>query len=135
MAAVDLQTLTRGRRGCLWTLALRQTLSVHPFATRKKITQVTCFKTIHFSCHREASRAERTMKQPKEEWEGATLRNSQTKCNNLFPLWGASVSEEAYAVYVEQAFIGVQNVLNREDKQGRPTTQRGRSFSPRTMQR
>ena len=70
---------------------------------------VTHFNVIHFACHREASRAERTMKQPKEEWEGATLRNSQTKCNNLFPFWGASVSEEAYAVYVEQWWSHLQH--------------------------
>ena len=73
-----------------------------PSATEFCYTTVTHFGVIHFACHREASRAERTMKQPKEEWEGATLRNSQTKCNNLFPFWGATVSEEAYAVYVEQ---------------------------------
>ena len=63
---------------------------------------VTHFNVIHFACHREASRAERTMKQPKEEWEGATLRNSQTKCNNLLPMHTPSVSEEAYAICVEQ---------------------------------
>ena len=65
-------------------------------------TTVTHFGVIHFACHREASRAERTMKQPKEEWEGATLRNSQTKCNNLLPIHTPSVSEEAYAICVEQ---------------------------------
>ena len=72
-------------------------------------TTVTHFGVIHFACHREASRAERTMKQPKEEWEGATLRNSQTKCNNLFPFWGATVSEEAYAVSVEQWWSHLQH--------------------------
>lgn len=42
-------------------------------------SSVTHFNIIHYSCHREATRAERTLKQPKEEWEGATLRNSQAR--------------------------------------------------------
>ena len=71
-------------------------------------SSVTHFNIIHYSCHREAARAERTLKQPKEEWEGATLRNSQTKCNNLFPIWGSSVSSEAYALCVEQWWTTVQ---------------------------
>ena len=65
-------------------------------------TSVTHFNLIHFSCHRDATRAERSLKQPKEEWEGATLRNSQTKCNNLLPVHSASVSDEAYMHCVEQ---------------------------------
>ena len=65
-------------------------------------TSVSHFNIIHFSCHRDATRAERSLKQPKEEWEGATLRNSQTKCNNLLPLQGATVTDEAYAICVEQ---------------------------------
>ena len=65
-------------------------------------TSVTHFNLIHFSCHRDATRAERSLKQPKEEWEGATLRNSQTKCNNLLPIHSASVSDEAYMHCVEQ---------------------------------
>jgi len=71
---------------------------------------VTHFNIIHYSCHREATRAERTLKQPKEEWEGATLRNSQTKCNNLFPLWGSTVSAEAYALCVEQWWANLQSI-------------------------
>uniref|UniRef100_A0A7S3AUZ1 E3 ubiquitin ligase UBR4 C-terminal domain-containing protein n=1 Tax=Haptolina ericina TaxID=156174 RepID=A0A7S3AUZ1_9EUKA len=73
-------------------------------------SSVTHFNIIHYSCHREAARAERTLKQPKEEWEGATLRNSQTKCNNLFPIWGSSVSSEAYALCVEQWWTTVQSI-------------------------
>lgn len=47
---------------------------------------VTHFNLIHFSCHRAAMRADARAKKPKKEWEGATLRNSQTKCNNIFPI-------------------------------------------------
>ena len=73
-------------------------------------TSVSHFNLIHFSCHRDATRAERTLKQPKEEWEGATLRNSQTKCNNLMPIYGASVSEEAYAMCVEQWWANMAHI-------------------------
>ena len=65
-------------------------------------TTVSHFNLIHFGCHREASIAERNLKQPKEEWEGATLRNSSTRCNAMLPLMGATVSDEAYAAAVEQ---------------------------------
>ena len=34
---------------------------------------------------------------PKEEWEGATLRNSQTKCNSLYPMEAPASSDEAYS--------------------------------------
>ena len=73
-------------------------------------TTVSHFNLIHFACHRDATRAERTLKQPKEEWEGACLRNSQTKCNNLLPIHGASVSEEAYAICVEQWWANLGHV-------------------------
>ena len=65
-------------------------------------TTVSHFNLIHFGCHREASIAERNLKQPKEEWEGATLRNSSTRCNAMLPLMGSTVSDEAYAAAVEQ---------------------------------
>eukprot|EP00741_Cyanophora_paradoxa_P010490 tig00000158_g10143.t1 len=55
------------------------------------------FNTIHFACHRDATRAERSLKVPREEWDGATLRNNQTRCNNLYPLAGPLVPADAYA--------------------------------------
>lgn len=45
---------------------------------------VSQFNAIHISCHREATRSDRSAR--REEWEGATLRNSQTMCNNIFPI-------------------------------------------------
>ncbi len=36
----------------------------------------------------------------RREWEGATLRNSGTRANNLLPLRGGSVPEAAYAAAV-----------------------------------
>ena len=38
------------------------------------------------SCHEHASKAERKKKNPKDEWEGATVRNQHNPCNNLFPV-------------------------------------------------
>ena len=71
-------------------------------ASEMGYSSVSHFNLIHFACHRDATRAERTLKQPKEEWEGATLRNSQTKCNNLLPIQSSTIGEEAYAICVEQ---------------------------------
>jgi len=71
---------------------------------------VTHLNFIHFSCHRDATKAERTMKVPKEEWEGATLRNSQTKCNNLFPVQGPKVSDDAYSQSVEKYWGNAQRI-------------------------
>lgn len=36
------------------------------------------------------------LRAPKREWEGATLRNGETLCNNLLPLKGAQVSDTAH---------------------------------------
>ena len=47
-------------------------------------TTVTHMNAIHPSCHKEAARVDRSSR--RDEWEGASLRNSQTKCNNLLPL-------------------------------------------------
>eukprot|EP00177_Eucheuma_denticulatum_P000016 GFKZ01000034.1.p1 GENE.GFKZ01000034.1~~GFKZ01000034.1.p1 ORF type:complete len:5357 (-),score=648.29 GFKZ01000034.1:273-16343(-) len=47
-------------------------------------TTVTHLNAIHMSCHKEASRADRSSR--RDEWDGAFLRNSHTKCNNMFPI-------------------------------------------------
>ena len=36
---------------------------------------VTNLSLVHCACHAAASRADRAMKQPRSEWDGATLRN------------------------------------------------------------
>ena len=36
------------------------------------------------------------LRAPKREWEGATLRNGETLCNNLLPLKAAQVSDTAH---------------------------------------
>eukprot|EP01112_Ceratiomyxa_fruticulosa_P005979 TRINITY_DN16776_c0_g1_i1.p1 TRINITY_DN16776_c0_g1~~TRINITY_DN16776_c0_g1_i1.p1 ORF type:complete len:449 (-),score=102.01 TRINITY_DN16776_c0_g1_i1:59-1405(-) len=75
---------------------------------------VTHMNMIHFSCHREAAKNDRQGKHPKEEWEGATLRNQQTKCNNLFPIQGGLVSDEHYTQAMEK-FWGFLNNIGRCD--------------------
>jgi E3 ubiquitin-protein ligase UBR4 len=49
-------------------------------------TNVSHFNAIHLGCHREAARTDRSTRQPRDEWDGAALRNSQTKCNNVYPI-------------------------------------------------
>ena len=61
------------------------------------MTTVTHFNVIHFTCHNDAVKADKKLKPPKTEWEGATIRNSHTLCNNLFPIWGYSIDLATYA--------------------------------------
>ena len=57
------------------------------------MSMVTHFNPIHLSCHRNAIRAENSMRKPKSEWEGASIRNSHTRCNNWFPIKSKGVSK------------------------------------------
>ncbi|KAL3677862.1 hypothetical protein R1sor_020818 [Riccia sorocarpa] len=75
---------------------------------------VSHFNVIHFQCHQEAKRADASLKNPKKEWEGATLRNSETLCNNLFPLRGPAVPLAHYARCVDQYWDNL-NALGRAD--------------------
>jgi E3 ubiquitin-protein ligase UBR4 len=77
-------------------------------------TTVSHFNVIHFQCHQEAKRADASLKNPKKEWEGATLRNSETLCNNLFPLRGPAVPLAQYARCVDQSWDNL-NALGRAD--------------------
>jgi len=70
----------------------------------KVVTTVTAFNLIHFSCHSEAVRADRALKQPKSEWDGASLRNSRVSCNGMLPLRGPKSMDEAYRLAVEKHF-------------------------------
>lgn len=57
-------------------------------------TNVSHFNPIHIGCHREAARSDRSTRQPRDEWEGAALRNSQTKCNNIYPVMPTALVSE-----------------------------------------
>jgi hypothetical protein len=50
------------------------------------LTTVTHFNLTHFKCHTDAAKADKRLKPPKSEWEGATIRNGHTLCNNIFPI-------------------------------------------------
>lgn len=71
-------------------------------------TTVTHANFIHFTCHQNAFRADASLRQPKKEWEGAIIRNDHTKCNNLLPLRGGSLSSDAYHNVVERYFAVLQ---------------------------
>ncbi|KAI4389290.1 hypothetical protein MLD38_001530 [Melastoma candidum] len=77
-------------------------------------TTVSSFNVIHFQCHQEAKRADAALKNPKKEWEGATLRNNESLCNSLFPLRGPSVPPMQYMRYVDQYWDNL-NSLGRAD--------------------
>ena len=74
---------------------------------------VTHFNCIHLACHEQAARAERNMKKPKPEWEGATIRNQHTKCNNWFPIKGPAITEDVYALAVERLCGGYEGLENK----------------------
>jgi len=44
----------------------------------------------------QAVKADRKLKPPKTEWQGATIRNSHTLCNNLLPVWAPAQTEMDY---------------------------------------
>ncbi|XXG55217.1 hypothetical protein AAC387_Pa03g2931 [Persea americana] len=77
-------------------------------------TTVSHFNIIHFQCHQEAKRADAALKNPKKEWEGATLRNNETLCNCIFPLRGPSVPLAQYVRCVDQYWDNL-NALGRAD--------------------
>ncbi|XP_050227128.1 auxin transport protein BIG [Mercurialis annua] len=77
-------------------------------------TTVSYFNIIHFQCHQEAKRADAALRNPKKEWEGATLRNNESLCNSLFPVRGPSVALVQYIRYVDQYWDNL-NALGRAD--------------------
>ncbi|WVZ63924.1 hypothetical protein U9M48_013516 [Paspalum notatum var. saurae] len=77
-------------------------------------TTVSHFNIIHYQCHQEAKRADAALKNPKKEWDGATLRNNETLCNCIFPLKGPSVPLGQYTRCVDQYWDQL-NSLGRAD--------------------
>ena len=68
------------------------------------IGSVTHFNHIHLKCHTSAAKAERRLKKPKSEWEGATIRNSFTMCNNWFPISGPLTTPQKYQKGLDKYF-------------------------------
>merc|ERR1712054_436468 len=67
-------------------------------------TSVSSFNVIHLSCHVNAAKADRALKTPKNEWEGAKLRNSRASCNSLLPLYTPGVNRMTFLGAVERHF-------------------------------
>jgi E3 ubiquitin-protein ligase UBR4 len=66
------------------------------------LSTVTHFTVIHYKCHKAAMKADKLLRPPKTEWEGAILRNSQTLCNNMFPIMNSTNSESEYISRYEE---------------------------------
>jgi E3 ubiquitin-protein ligase UBR4 len=86
------------------------------YTTTIGYTTVTHSNFIHFLCHQNAYKADAALKQPKKEWEGAVIRNDHTKCNNLFPMKGGQLPDDAYISMVEKYF----QLLNKNVGQADP---------------
>eukprot|EP01135_Chromosphaera_perkinsii_P006329 Nk52_evm58s485 gene=Nk52_evmTU58s485 len=83
----------------------------------KKIRTVsvfTLFNIVHVNCHNEAVRMDRSGRHSKSEWEGATLRNSHTQCNNLLPMFGPHIPFSSYRAAVDRFFVNLGNVAKLE---------------------
>ena len=89
------------------------------YSSAHGISTVTHFNLIHLSCHLNAAKAEKAMKQPKGEWEGAIIRNSHTKCNNWLPIRGGTVTDENYANAVSKYFNNMRSIVKTEQPKAR----------------
>ncbi|XP_057963954.1 auxin transport protein BIG isoform X2 [Malania oleifera] len=100
----------------VYTYSKRVNLGVGTSGTSRECvyTTVSHFNIIHFQCHQEAKRADAALRNPKKEWEGATLRNNETLCNSLFPVRGSSVPIAQYIRYVDLYWDNL-NALGRAD--------------------
>lgn len=74
------------------------------------VSSVAPFNVIHLACHHEAARADRSMRVPKTEWEGATLRNSRVACNSLLPLRSPTTSCERYQTGLDRHMANLAEV-------------------------
>jgi hypothetical protein len=75
---------------------------------------VTNMSVVHMTCHAQATRAERQLKVPRLEWDGASLRNQNTRCNNLLPIRGPKTPAHMYSEYAER-YWGTLGQLGRHE--------------------
>jgi E3 ubiquitin-protein ligase UBR4 len=68
------------------------------------MNMVTHFTVVHKPCHDDAARADRHMRKPKTEWEGARIRNQHTLCNNWFPIIGPEIVDTVFSKHVDIMF-------------------------------
>ncbi len=74
------------------------------------VSSVAPFNVIHVTCHHEAARADRSMRVPKTEWEGATLRNSRVACTSLLPLRSPTTSDDRYQAGLDRHMMNLGEV-------------------------
>ena len=71
--------------------------TVEPYETASRKTvgfeSVSYFNFVHNECHQQAIRFKRS----RDEWETASLQNTNTKTNAMLPLWGPAVSDSIFA--------------------------------------
>lgn len=97
----------------VYTFSKRITLPTVPTIKHRRetgFTTVTHFNIIHIQCHTEATKAEKQMRPPKDEWQGATIRNNHTKCNNLFPLIGPNTPSTSYTSALDKYWLNMNNI-------------------------
>ena len=70
-------------------------------------TSVCNMSLVHMSCHAQATRADRSLKVPRLEWDGASLRNQNTRCNNLLPVRGPQTPAHMYSEYTERYWANI----------------------------
>ena len=63
------------------------------------ITSTSYFAPIHLECHIRAMKND-----PKPEWEGALIRNSEVICNNWCPIKGPETSDEDFDKAMKKYF-------------------------------
>ncbi len=89
------------------------------------ISSTSAFNVLHFSCHRKATSADKNLRNPKSEWEGAALRNSRMACNSMLPIKNPSLTEEprssglgpvtfSWARCLDKHFSNIREVMQSE---------------------
>ena len=74
------------------------------------VSSVTHFTVIHFSCHAQAAKADKKLKPPKSEWDGAKIRNAHTLCNALFPILPPPSSQEPDSEFPYESYVQAVDV-------------------------
>jgi len=82
-----------------------------PLTDDLAVSTVSHFNLIHFECHRKSKIADLKRKNALKEWAGATLRNSRTTCNNIFPVVNRSLNDFQYSSEVEQYWVRIVDML------------------------
>ncbi|KAJ1471911.1 E3 ubiquitin ligase, partial [Baffinella frigidus] len=78
-----------------------------PSRSDRCFASVTNLSLVHCACHAAATRADKVMKQPRAEWDGATLRNQNIRANNLLPILGPKTPAHMFAQHAERYWASI----------------------------